>query len=244
MKLFLFDIDGTLLTTDGAGRAALKSAGADLFAIEEDLRTINVSGSTDTAIVQEILQHHSLDVSTANVNRYLGGYLVWLRQHLASLSGAILPGAISLLDVLVQDGHAIGLLTGNVRRGAEIKLTAHGIWDRFGFGAFGDDNSDRNQLGPIAKRRAEASLKVEFAAQDIFVIGDTPKDIACARAFGAVAVAVATGRYSLANLNEHHPDHLCRDLADTKCVLFRFGLRQQGASTRLAGYWSSYIMAF
>ena len=157
MKLFLFDIDGTLLTTDGAGRAALKSAGADLFAIEEDLRTINVSGSTDTAIVQEILQHHSLDVSTANVNRYLGGYLVWLRQHLASLSGAILPGVISLLDVLTQDGHTIGLLTGNVRRGAEIKLTAHGIWDRFSFGAFGDDNSDRNQLGPIAKRRAEAS---------------------------------------------------------------------------------------
>jgi phosphoglycolate phosphatase len=225
MKLFLFDIDGTLLTTDGAGRAALRSAGADLFAIEEDLRTINVSGSTDTAIVQEILQHHSLEVSTANVNRYLGGYLVWLRRHLASQSGAILPGVISLLDVLAQDGHMIGLLTGNVRRGAEIKLTAHGIWDRFSFGAFGDDNSDRNQLGPIAKRRAEAALTVEFAEQDIFVIGDTPKDIACARAFGAVAVAVATGRYSLANLSEHHPDHLCRDLADTKDLLFQFGLR-------------------
>lgn len=225
MKLFLFDIDGTLLTTDGAGRAALKAAGADLFAIEEDLRTINVSGSTDTAIVQEILQHHSLERSTANVNRYLGGYLIWLKQHLASQSGAILPGVISLLDVLAQDGHAIGLLTGNVRRGAEIKLTAHGIWDRFSFGAFGDDNSDRNQLGPIAKQRAEAALAVEFAQQDIFVIGDTPKDIACARAFGAVAVAVATGRYPLANLSENHPDLLCRDLADTKDLLFRFGLR-------------------
>jgi phosphoglycolate phosphatase len=225
MKLFLFDIDGTLLTTDGAGRAALKSAGADLFTIEEDLRTINVSGSTDTAIVQEILLHHSLDVSTANVNRYLGGYLVWLRQHLASQSGAILPGIIPLLDVLSQDGQAVGLLTGNVRRGAEIKLTAHGIWDRFSFGAFGDDNSDRNQLGPIAKRRAEAALNTEFAEHEIFVIGDTPKDIACARAFGAVAVAVATGRYSLANLSEHQPDHLCRDLADTKDLLFRFGLR-------------------
>lgn len=225
MKLFLFDIDGTLLTTDGAGRAALKTAGTDLFAIEEDLRTINVSGSTDTAIVQEILLHHSLEASTANVNRYLGGYLVWLKQHLASQSGAILPGAISLLDVLAQDGQGIGLLTGNVRRGAEIKLTAHGIWDRFSFGAFGDDNSDRNQLGPIAKRRAEAALNTEFPAHDIFVIGDTPKDIACARAFGAVAVAVATGRYSLANLSEHEPDHLCRDLADTKDLLFRFGLR-------------------
>ena len=225
MKLFLFDIDGTLLTTDGAGRAALRSAGADLFAIQEDLRTINVSGSTDTAIVQEVLQHHSLETSTANVNRFLGGYLVWLRQHLANQSGAILPGVISLLDALAQDGQALGLLTGNVRRGAEIKLTAHGIWDRFSFGAFGDDNSDRNQLGPIAKRRAEATLKVEFAAQDIFVIGDTPKDIACARAFGAVAIAVATGRYSFANLGEHDPDHLCRDLADTKDLLFRFGLR-------------------
>jgi phosphoglycolate phosphatase-like HAD superfamily hydrolase len=225
MKLFLFDIDGTLLTTDGAGRAALRSAGADLFTIAEDLRTINVSGSTDTAIVQEVLQHHSLETSTANVNRYLGGYLVWLRQHLANQSGAILPGVISLLDALAQDGQALGLLTGNVRRGAEIKLTAHGIWDRFSFGAFGDDNSDRNQLGPIAKRRAEGMLKVEFAAPDIFVIGDTPKDIACARAFGAVAVAVATGRYSFANLSEHDPDHLYRDLADTKDLLFRFGLR-------------------
>jgi phosphoglycolate phosphatase len=225
MKLFLFDIDGTLLTTDGAGRAALKTAGTDLFAIEEDLRTISVSGSTDTAIVQEILLHHSLEASTANVNRYLGGYLVWLKQHLASQSGAILPGAISLLDVLAQDGQGIGLLTGNVRRGAEIKLTAHGIWDRFSFGAFGDDNSDRNQLGPIAKRRAEAALNTEFPVHDIFVIGDTPKDIACARSFGAVAVAVATGRYSLANLSEHEPDHLCRDLADTKDLLFRFGLR-------------------
>jgi phosphoglycolate phosphatase len=225
MKLFLFDIDGTLLTTDGAGRAALKTAGTDLFAIEEDLRTISVSGSTDTAIVQEILLHHSLEASTANVNRYLGGYLVWLKQHLASQSGAILPGAISLLDVLAQEEQGIGLLTGNVRRGAEIKLTAHGIWDRFSFGAFGDDDSDRNQLGPIAKRRAEAALNTEFPAHDIFVIGDTPKDIACARAFGAVAVAVATGRYSLANLSEHEPDHLCRDLADTKDLLFRFGLR-------------------
>jgi phosphoglycolate phosphatase len=225
MKLFLFDIDGTLLTTDGAGRAALKSAGADLFAIEEDLKTISVSGSTDTAIVQEILQHHALEVSTANVNRYLGGYLVWLRQHLASQSGAVLPGVISFLGVLAQDGHAIGLLTGNVRRGAEIKLTAHGIWDRFSFGAFGDDHSDRNQLGPIAKRRAEAAFNTEFAEHDIFVIGDTPKDIACARAFGAVAVAVATGRYSSANLSEHHPDHLCRDLSDSKDLLFRFGLR-------------------
>ena len=225
MKLFLFDIDGTLLTTDGAGRAALKTAGTDLFAIEEDLRTISVSGSTDTAIVQEILLHHSLEASTANVNRYLGGYLVWLKQHLASQSGAILPGAISLLDVLAQEEQGIGLLTGNVRRGAEIKLTAHGIWDRFSFGAFGDDDTDRNQLGPIAKRRAEAALNTEFPAHDIFVIGDTPKDIACARAFGAVAVAVATGRYSLANLSEHDPDHLCRDLADTKDLLFRFGLR-------------------
>jgi phosphoglycolate phosphatase len=225
MKLFLFDIDGTLLTTDGAGRAALKSAGADLFAIQEDLRTINVSGSTDTAIVQDVLRHHSLDESTANVNRYLGGYLVWLKQHLASQSGAILPGVISLLDVLAKDGQAIGLLTGNVRRGAQIKLTAHGIWDRFSFGAFGDDNSDRNQLGPIAKRRAEAALNTEFAAHDIVVIGDTPKDIACARAFGAVVVAVATGRYSLANLSEHQPDHLVGDLADTKDLLFRFGLR-------------------
>ena len=225
MKLFLFDIDGTLLTTDGAGRAALKSAGADLFAIQEDLRTINVSGSTDTAIVQDVLRHHSLDESTANVNRYLGGYLVWLKKHLASQSGAILPGVISLLDVLAKDGQAIGLLTGNVRRGAQIKLTAHGIWNRFSFGAFGDDNSDRNQLGPIAKRRAEAALNTEFAAHDIVVIGDTPKDIACARAFGAVVVAVATGRYSLANLSEHQPDHLVGDLADTKDLLFRFGLR-------------------
>ena len=225
MKLFLFDIDGTLLTTDGAGRAALKSAGVDLFGIQEDLRTINVSGSTDTAIVQEILRHHSLEPSVPNTNRFLGGYLVWLRQHLTSLSGAILPGVIPLLDLLAEEGHGVGLLTGNVQRGAEIKLAAHGIWDRFSFGAFGDDDADRNRLGPIAKSRAEAKLHTKFLESEIFVIGDTPKDIACARACGAVAVAVATGRYSIDNLRDYKPDHLCRDLADIKDLLFRFGLR-------------------
>ena len=151
MKLILFDIDGTLLTTDGAGRAALRAAGADVFAIEEDLQGVAISGNTDVAIVHEILNKHGIPASEINVNRYLGAYLAHLKQRLAKEPGDVLPGVAVLLDACAQERCIVGLLTGNLRRGAQMKLGAHRLWDRFSVGAFADDNRDRNLLGPIAK---------------------------------------------------------------------------------------------
>lgn len=222
MKLILFDIDGTLLTTDGVGRAALRAAGADVFAIDEDLEGVVVSGNTDVAIVHEILNKHGIPGSEINVNRYLGAYLAHLRQRLAQQPGHILPGVVNLLDACMQDSCVAGLLTGNLRRGAQMKLGAHRLWDRFRVGAFADDNRDRNMLGPIAKKRAEVQFQATF--DELFVIGDTPRDIACGEAADATVIGVATGRYSRENLAAHHPDYLFDDLGGTTQVLAALGL--------------------
>jgi phosphoglycolate phosphatase-like HAD superfamily hydrolase len=159
MKLILFDIDGTLLATDGAGRAALRSAGADVFGIEEDLEGVAISGNTDVAIVHEILNKHGIPDSETNVNRYLGAYLAHLKQRLVQQPGDVLPGVGALLDAAAQDGSVVGLLTGNLKRGAQMKLATHHLWDRFSIGAFADDNRDRNMLGPIAKNARRRSFR-------------------------------------------------------------------------------------
>jgi phosphoglycolate phosphatase-like HAD superfamily hydrolase len=222
MKLILFDIDGTLLTTNNAGRAAMRSAGADVFAIEEDLEGVAVSGNTDVAIVREILKKHGITDSEINVNRYLGAYLAHLKQRLVQQPGGVLPGVEALLDACAQDGCVVGLLTGNIKRGAQIKLGAHHLWDRFSVGAFADDSQDRNMLGPIAKNRAEAEFQTAF--DELFIIGDTPRDVVCGKAANAIVLAVATGRYSRENLTAHRPDYLFDDLSETQAVLAALGL--------------------
>jgi phosphoglycolate phosphatase len=222
MKLILFDIDGTLLTTDGAGRAALQAAGADVFGIEEDLEGVAISGNTDVAIVHEILNKHGIPDSEINVNRYLGAYLAHLKQRLISQPGGILPGVANLLDACAQDSCIVGLLTGNLRRGAQMKLGTHRLWERFKIGAFADDNRDRNLLGPIARKRAENEFQAAF--DQLFVIGDTPRDIACGKVANATVLAVATGRFSRESLAPHKPDYLFDDLRETKTVLAALGL--------------------
>jgi phosphoglycolate phosphatase len=222
MKLILFDIDGTLLTTDGAGRAALRAAGADVFAIDEDFEGVAISGNTDVAIVHEILNKNRITDSEINVNRYLGAYLAHLKQRLVQQPGDVLPGVLVLLDACAQDGCVAGLLTGNLKRGAQMKLSAHRLWDRFCVGAFADDNRDRNMLGPIARRRAEAEFQTEF--DELFIIGDTPRDVACGKAANATVLAVATGRYSKEKLAAHRPDYLFDDLSETQAVLAALGL--------------------
>jgi phosphoglycolate phosphatase len=226
MKLILFDIDGTLLTTDGAGRAALRAAGTDVFGIEEDLKGVAISGNTDVAIVHEILNKNGIPDSETNVNRYLGAYLAHLKQRLVQQPGEVLPGVGALLDASAQDGCIVGLLTGNLKRGAQLKLGTHNLWDRFSVGAFADDNRDRNMLGPIAKKRAEAKFQTAF--DELFIVGDTPRDIACGQAANATVLAVATGRYSRENLTAHKPDYLFDDLSKTRAVLIALGLEVGG----------------
>ena len=219
-RLFLFDIDGTLITSGGAGEAALKDAMRSRFDVEEDLDGIILAGATDARIARELLEKHSIAVSAENVAALLDTYLGHLNERIGRHDGKLLPGIVHLLKVLSERSDAVlALLTGNVIRGAEIKLTHYGVWDFFEFGAFADDHHDRNELGKFARARALERHGEEFPPSRIYVIGDTPKDIECGRAIGACTVAIATGHYSSDQLRDHAPDFLFEDLSDTERVV-------------------------
>jgi phosphoglycolate phosphatase len=132
----------------------------------------------------------------------------------------LMPGIPHLLEALAtQEDVLLGLLTGNVVMGAQLKLESFGIWQHFRLGAYGSDASDRNALVPIARDRAGVLLGYDIAPTQIVVIGDTPRDIRCAQVHGARVVAVATGSYSVAELQQHRPDHCFSDLGDIQTIL-------------------------
>ncbi|NWK57173.1 HAD family hydrolase [Verrucomicrobiaceae bacterium N1E253] len=206
-RLLLFDIDCTLIDTGGAGMAALKQAACELFGA--DGPELDLAGSTDAGIVMGMLDHFSRDLAHET---FYEVYLNYLSPNLAQFTGSVLPGVVPLLDSLVREDVAVGLLTGNIAEGAWEKLRHYGLHDYFAFGAFGDDHHDRNRLGPVALERASAHYGNEFSAEKTVVIGDTPKDIACGKAIGAVTLAVATGGFSSEQLELYQPDHLFEDL--------------------------------
>lgn len=219
-KLLLFDIDGTLLTSGGAGERALRLGFRDRFGIDDDLSSVEIAGRTDSGIVREMLAAHRLLATPENIAAFLDGYLHHLAEEIPRTPGRLLLGILPLLDALQPRADIVlALLTGNLARGAEIKLRHYGVWHYFEFGAFADDHHDRNQLGPFAQARARAQRGIEFPPERIFVLGDTPHDIACARAIGAKAIAIATGKFSQANLAAHTPDFLFEDLGDLDTVL-------------------------
>jgi phosphoglycolate phosphatase len=218
--LLLFDIDGTLITSGGAGERALTEAMHERFGVENGLDGVVLAGATDARIAREMLENHNLPATPENIGALLDGYLHNLRTHVPAHPGRVLPGILPLLEALKNRSDCVlALLTGNVVRGAEIKLSHYGVWDYFAFGAFADDHHDRNALGHFARARARDRHGVEFAPEEIFVIGDTPRDIACGRAIGAQTVAIATGMYSRAELAAHAPDFLFDDFSDTTAVL-------------------------
>jgi phosphoglycolate phosphatase-like HAD superfamily hydrolase len=219
-KLLLFDIDGTLLTSGGAGERALRLGFRDRFGIDDDLSSVEIAGRTDSGIVREMLAAHRLPATPENIAAFLDGYLHHLAEEIPRTPGRLLPGILPLLDALQPRADIVlALLTGNLARGAEIKLRHYGVWHYFEFGAFADDHHDRNQLGPFAQARARAQRGIEFPPERVFVLGDTPHDIACARAIGAKVIAIATGKFSQADLAAHAPDFLFDDLADSDAVL-------------------------
>ncbi len=219
-RLLLFDIDGTIIVSGGAGEGALRDAMLDRFGVEEDLKTITLAGATDGLIARLMLEKHGLEASTENVAALLDSYLHFLHKRLPQHNGRVLPGLVVLLDALRERTDCVlALLTGNLCRGAEIKLSHYGMWDYFQFGAFADDHHDRNELGRFAQARAFEKHGEEFSPENIYVLGDTPKDIACGKAFGAKTVAIATGNYTADDLRPHHPDFLFEDLSDTQAVI-------------------------
>ena len=219
-RLLLFDIDGTLITSGGAGEQALKDAMSARFGVVEDLQGVSLAGSTDANIAVQLLRRHGLDPEPENIAALLDEYLTHLPSRMTERNGFLMPGIISLLEELHTKPEAVlGLLTGNVERGAKIKLTHYGVWHFFEFGAYADDHHDRNELGKFAQARALAKHGEEFPPERIYVIGDTPRDIECGRAIGAQTVAIATGQYSVDELSVYKPDHLFEDFSDTAAVV-------------------------
>ena len=222
--LLLFDIDGTILTSGGAGETALRLGFQEEFGLEETLTQVEISGRTDSGIARQVLAKHGLEATPENLERFFNGYLRHLEGLLPKREGRLLPGVLPLLETLLEMPNVcLGLLTGNLERGAFLKLRHYGVGNIFKFGAFADDHHDRNQLGPFALARARALHGISFAPECTFVLGDTPHDISCARACGARVLAVATGSFTLAQLAPFHPDALLPDLSDLTAVLRALG---------------------
>src|SRR5216110_3058530 len=223
-RLLLFDIDGTLIHSGGAGVHALKSAFRERFGIADDLHGIEIAGMTDSGIVASILNKHKIPATTENISAFLDSYVHFLSLELPRRRGKLLPGVLELLQRLKSRRHLVlALLTGNVSRGAQLKLEHYGVWHFFEFGAFADDHHDRNQLGSFARSRAEEKHGREFSASEIDVIGDTPRDIACGKAFGARTIAVATGTWGREELAKYQPDFLVDDLSDVEGLIHTLG---------------------
>jgi phosphoglycolate phosphatase len=220
----LFDIDGTILWTDGAGRRAVYRALHDVFgAPPPDGHEFD--GKTDPQIVHELMQLAGMSAPEIHgrLPDALARYVELLATELgdADHGGKIYPGVVALLDELeMHDDVLVGLLTGNVREGAMAKLRAVGLSpDRFKVGAFGSDHADRPELPAIARARAEALLGHTVQGHDVVVIGDTPADMGCGRGIGARAIGVATGRYSAAELRACDAAAVFPDLSDTAAVM-------------------------
>lgn len=218
--LVLWDIDSTLILSGGAGERALVAALQSAFGIVGTLEEIELAGRTDRWIARRILAKFAVPDTPDNVSRYLEGYLHALPSELNNPHAYVLPGVRELLAALAQRGDvAQGLLTGNLRRGAEIKLGHHDLLTHFAFGAFADDSELRNDLGPHAVRRAASHHSVEFAADRVWVLGDTPHDIDCGKAIGASTLAIATGQFTVEQLRAHNPTAVVADLSNTNAIL-------------------------
>ena len=224
MRIALFDIDGTLVWTHGAGRRAMQRA---LTAVAGTPGPVDhrYDGKTDRQIVREAMRlggHGNADVDAA-MSEVLARYLVELAVELEreDHGAELLPGVREVLDVLeARDDVVLGLLTGNLVAGAERKLRAVGVDPaRFVVGAFGSDHEERTELARIARERSSAYVGRHVEGEACVIIGDTPSDVACARPIGARAIAVATGSYDVAALTACRPHAVFQDLSDTAAVL-------------------------
>jgi phosphoglycolate phosphatase len=229
-KLVLFDIDGTLVLTGGAGIRAMNRACEELVGHPHALAGIPVAGRTDRIILTDVVARAGHALDDGLLERLRDRYISHLRdeierpgrtQSFESLGArggvkAVMPGIRDLLDVLEQrDDVFLGLLTGNFQAGARIKLEHFDLWRYFRCGAYGDDAADRNELVPFALERARRCGLPDLAPEHILVVGDTPHDVACARAVGATPVGVATGGFTVEQLRDSGADIVFQDLSGT-----------------------------
>lgn len=217
-KLILFDIDGTLVDTGRAGSRSLDIIFHEYFSIDNAFEKINMAGKTDIQIIKEGLLKHDLPLEKRIITELIELYLQTLSKEINNNRRRILPGVLEILELLNNYNglFVLGLLTGNMERGARIKLEPFGLNKYFPFGAFGSDDDDRNKLLPYALKRFEKIYKKKARFSDCIIIGDTPRDVHCAKPFGAYCLAVATGPYSTADLQSAGADFVMEDLSDIK----------------------------
>jgi phosphoglycolate phosphatase len=226
-RLLLFDIDGTLVVTGGAGQRAMNRAFHEVFGIPDAFAGIDLAGRTDTSIIGDAFTRQGMAADELNTARFRGRYLECLQDEVPRPGAGkrVLPGIQPLLEALDPEPRSfLGLLTGNFADAAEVKLAHFDLWRYFKCGAFGEDHGDRNHLVPVALARAQAcGLPTHVEPAGVIVIGDTPRDVACAHAHGARCVAVATGEYTADRLRLAGADVVFEDLSDTAAVLEALG---------------------
>ncbi len=222
-RLILFDIDGTLIHTGGAGSRAMTRAFAEACRVENGFDGIPVPGRTDTIILADAMAKWGVDARPELVAVFQQTYFRCLADELCRLSPnapGVLPGVVELLQHLRRDERChVGLLTGNYAATARLKLERFGLWQHFRFGAFGDDAAERGQLVSVAVERAREHGCQEIRPDDVVVVGDTPLDVACGRDNGARTLAVATGSYTVDALEAAGADRAVDDLSDTESLL-------------------------
>jgi phosphoglycolate phosphatase len=219
VRLILFDIDGTLIDSGGAGVRSLDLALKDLFSIENGFHGISMAGKTDTQIIKEGIMKHGLSAN-GTVDAVIKAYLNYLRREINNDRKHVKPGIYEVLEELkpLQD-LGLGLLTGNIEKGARIKLEPFRLNEYFPAGAFGSDDEDRNNLLPIAVKRFEELFQQKIEADNCIIVGDTPRDVECAHIYGAMCIAVATGPYSYDDLIEAGADYVVQNLSDRNALL-------------------------
>jgi phosphoglycolate phosphatase len=219
MRLVLFDIDGTLIDSGGAGVRSLDLALRELFSIDNGFHGISMAGKTDTQIIKEGLIKHGIPTN-GTIDAVIKAYLNYLEKEINNDRKHVKPGIYEVLEELkpLQD-LGLGLLTGNIEQGARIKLEPFKLNDYFPTGAFGSDDEDRNNLLPVALKRFEELFHRKIEADNCIVVGDTPRDVECAHIYGAMCIAVATGPYSYEALMKAGADYVVRDLSDRNALL-------------------------
>ena len=223
MYLILFDIDGTLVLTGGAGIRAMNHACADLVQGENPMEGVTFAGRTDWSILGDILGNHGHTLDDVLLETLRERYVTHLKEEIQFPGRGVkdvMPGIREVLAALeARDDVHIGLLTGNFIEGARIKLEYFDLWKHFPWGAFGGDSANRNDLVPVAIARAREHGVGSVPSANVIVVGDTPNDIECARVANATPVAVATGSYSVDQLRAAGADIVFSDLSDTAAFL-------------------------
>ena len=214
MTILMFDIDGTLSTSQGAGTLAMTRTFVQLWGIERALTGMNFAGRSDSWIVPTALANNGRDCSADDLARFVDAYVPHLGDAVIERNSELCPGVIELLDALADEDVTMGLGTGNFRRAAEAKLAPLGIWHRFVDGGFGDDAADRTELLAIGLERLR---QLSSDGADAVVIGDTGHDVEAGHAIGAKVVAVKTGYAQPGELDD--ADVILDDLSDLQASM-------------------------